>query len=648
MQAGDANTGFYTAAHAISEARLADDVPRIGADVDRRISQCRLAVWLACGLLTFLFLRGLWPLAWQVAAFGGGVSLLWPFVRRSESKTCDPLCHAIEIGLDLLIATVLIAVSGGFSSPFASLVFVVVLEAYALLGRRAAIYTALAAALLNLAHFRSGLSVSSAILYGLATGTLFVAALLAGLSQARPRPQESANAHKNNMSLGGSSLLAPASIEEMQEQLDAAERAGEQIRDKYREVTHLHRDQRAQILRMRVSEQLWEASVRQASGDGGGMAAYARVLRLVMEMTEAGGGVLWLRAESGNALVPQSCEGRVSDSIRREKILHADTLTSSELRARCEAVMQGVAPPPLRASVSRIEAVRPRSPASDAALNSVVFNSAVLDEDAALLAAGAAVVATLEEGEWILPVTNAPAANTPAASSPPVSLTGVGVVIVRGEGLGEEPGGIIGAIGICDPRAQGRFLASELERLQSLSRPLAQALCNIGERVQSASRIARLELLRDMHELRESRPAREEVYRTVVALVMQNVPCDNCTLFLLDEARQHLQPRATQGRVVDLLDHIVFERGAGVSGWVAARGKPLHIPDLTRETNLLDVETLPSRVRSFVAMPLCVQGRIVGVLNVSHAQAYAFSPSHIALLSLLADQAALALESSQE
>lgn len=637
MQAGDANTGFYTAAHAISEGRIAEDVPRVGADVDRRITQCRLAVWLACGLLTFLFLRNLWPLAWQVAAFGGGVSLLWPFVRRSGSKTCDPLCHAIETGLDLLIATVLIAVSGGFSSPFASLVFVVVLEAYALLGRRAAIYTALAAALLNLAHFRSGLSVSSAILYGLATGTLFVAALLAGLSQSRQWQQESANANNNNLSRSGSSLLAPASIEEMQEQLDAAERAGEQIRDKYREVTHLHRDQRAQILRMRVSEQLWEASVRQGSGDSSGMAAHARVLRLVMEMTEAGGGVLWLCAESGNALVPHSCEGRVADSIRREKILHADTLTSSELRVRCESVMQGVAPPPLRASVSRIESAHPRSPASGAVLNSVV-----LEEDATLLPAGAAV-ATLSEGEWILP-----AANIPVTNSPPVSLSGVGVVIVRGEGLGEEPGGIIGAVGICDPRAQGRFLASELDRLQSLSRPLAQALCNIGERVQSASRIARLELLRDMRELREARPAREEVYRTVVALVMQNVPCDNCTLFLLDEARQCLQPRATQGRVVDLLDHIVFERGAGVSGWVAARGKPLHIPDLTRETNLLDVESLPSRVRSFVAMPLCVQGRIVGVLNVSHARSYAFSQSHLALLSLLADQAALALENAQE
>ncbi len=637
MQAGDANTGFYTAAEAISEARLADDQPRAVADVDRRITQCRLAVWLACGLLTFLFLRRPWPLAWQVAAFGGGVSLLWPFVRRSEGKTCDPLCHAIEIGLDLLIATVLIAVSGGFGSPFASLVFVVVLEAYALLGRRAAIYTALAAALLNLAHFRSGLSVSSAILYGLATGTLFVAALLAGLSQSRHWQPASANANNNSSSRPGSTLLAPASIEEMQGQLDAAERAGEQIRDKYREVTHLHRDQRAQILRMRVSEQLWEASVRQGSGDREGMAAYARILRLVMEMTEAGGGVLWLRAEGGNALVPHMCEGRVGDSIRREKILHADTLTLSELRARCESVMQGVAPPPLRASVSRIEAVRPRSSAMGAAPG-----SAVLEEDAALLAAGA-VVGLLSEGEWTLPV-----AGLSAANILPVSLNGVAVVIVRGEGLGEEPGGIMGAVGICDPRAQGRFLASELERLQSLSRPLAQALCNIGERVQAASRIARLELLHAMQELRAARPAREEVYQTVVAYVMQNVPCDNCTLFLLDEARQHLQPRATQGRVVDLLDHIVFERGAGVSGWVAARGRLLHIPDLTRETNLLDVETLPPRVRSFVAMPLCVQSRIVGVLNVSHAQAYIFSPAHIALLSLLADQSALALEDSQE
>ena len=636
----------------------------LGADVERRITRCRLAVWLACGLLAFLFLRGAWPLAWQTAAFGAGVSLLWPLAGRgvgkggkkeirkpgnqeageegteaeygrsspplllSPSSPSDPLCHAIEIGLDLLTATALIAVTGGFGSPFASLVFVIVLEAYALLGQRAAIYTALASALLNLAHFRNGLSASSAILYGLATGTLFVAALLAGLSQGRARRHTDAQAGQNYAFDDDGGLLAPASVEEMQEQRDKAERASEQMREKYREVVQLHRDQRAQLARMRVCEQIWEASARRGVEAGGGTAAYGRILRLVMEMTQAGGGVLWLRTWDTNQLVPQLCEGRVGDGVRAEKIPQADTLAPSELRARCEAALQGVAPSPLRSSVSRLDAVRSRAGA-------VTLEKIEIEEDVAVVA-GASVAATLAVAEWTPP---------PGAE---IGRGSVGIVLIRAEGLGDEPGSILGALGICDPRGQARFLASELDRLQSLSRPLAQALCGIGERVGSAARSAELELQAVLRELRLSRPAREQIYGEVVALVMQYVPCDNCTLFLLDADKQHLQPRATQGRVVDLLDHILFERGVGVSGWVASRGRPLHLPDLSREPNLLDVETLPARVRSFIAMPLCVRGRILGVLNVSHAHTYAFSPDHLRLLSLLADQTALALEETSD
>ena len=202
----------------------------------------------------------------------------------------------------------------------------------------------------------------------------------------------------------------------------------------------------------------------------------------------------------------------------------------------------------------------------------------------------------------------------------------------------EESGVILGVVGVCDPRGQSRFTYGERERLQSLSRPLTAALRNVLQRADANRRLN--EASNRMPDDMIARRGQDAEYQNIVARVMQAVPCENCTLFLLDAMGQRLEARATQGRVVNLLEHIGFARGHGVSGWVAAQGRPLHIADLTQEPGLLHIEAIPPRVRSFLAVPLRVGGDIVGVLNISHARAHAFSPDDVRLLSSLADQAA--------
>ena len=92
-------------------------------------------------------------------------------------------------------------------------------------------------------------------------------------------------------SAGRRSAFLLQEIEALQQQLAESETAQRQLRDKYREATNLHREQRSQLLRLRVAEQLFEASVG-LGADEEGTSALTRLLRLVMETVEAGGGVL--------------------------------------------------------------------------------------------------------------------------------------------------------------------------------------------------------------------------------------------------------------------------------------------------------------------------------------------------------------------
>lgn len=670
--------------------------------VDKYITQSRLAVWLTVSLLTFLLLRASSPLAWQVATFGAAITLLWPFVRHQKTQpkmqqdaqegqehasgksdeiddtvpvAGDPLCHSIEIGLDLIVTTALIAVSGGFGSPFAPILFVVVLEALALLGQGAAIYTALAAALLTLVHFRSGLSPQSAILYGLATGTLFVSALLVGLVQRAALPtasgagNRSSNGFSSRRNKTSATLLKAMDNEEMQRQLEASEKVQQQLRDKYREVTALHREQRAQLIRMRVAEQLFEASVGMRADDSDGKAAYRRLLRLVMETVEASGGVFWLRAQEGDVLAVQGVEGQVTDNIRLEKIVGIAALTPVEVRMLCEASLQRSLPGLPRPPRSRLDRQSPApllSPLS-AELLPEGWNEALTGKrDDGPLSESAMLSEVMRSAEFISaneiraddgerafidisPVSGMGAGDRSTANGQEGLRPCIGVVLLRGEITSAEPAGsILGAVGICGPRGQIKFASEVLDRLQSLSHPLSAAVSNIRQRVEARQRVQEVSQLYDLSRLTQSAMDKEQVYQKIVTQVVQALACDNCTLFLLEESEKDgaewLEAKATRGSVVNLLDHITFARGQGVAGWVASRGQLLHIADLTQEANLLGIERMPLRVRSFVAMPLRVQDRAVGVLNVSHAQAYAFPPYEMQMIATLAEQISVTLE----
>lgn len=588
--------------------------------VEQQLAFCRLAVWLAALAVAWGLFRAEYPSAWCVAAFGALFALLWPLARRGQSQSSsaetsgkeesaaeseafgeivtaarDPFVSAIDVGVDLVAITALVNLSGGFNSPFSPLYFLVVVEAYALLGAASALYAALAAAVLSLLHLRVGpVSRDAAVLYGMAMGSLLLTALLTGLRQGTALL---AGGERRPLRFGQrTTLMKPRTVETLEQQLEAQAEELRQMKAHYREVAHLHREQKTQIDRLRAAEQLFEASAV-SSPTGDPMEAYARLLRTVMDRLDAGGAALWLQGRGDDRLSVQAMEGRVAPTLHQEAINSVADLPPADLRALCEAHLFAAAPmtAPAKAHQSR--------PA--------------------------------EEPEF--------APSEMVGGAKPV----LAVLLRAATSEAGEVGAILGAVGVCDPRGAARFSPTDAERLSALAGPLTAALRNVELRRDLQRRVRETALLYDLSRLVQTATDRNQLYNAIVTLAQQVVPYENCTLFLLDRENARLEAKATQGRVVNLLDHVAFERGQGVSGWVASRGRQLIVPDLTQERNLLNVETIPPRVRSFAAIPLRVQDTIVGVLNVSHSQPHAFAPEDIQLLTVLAGQAAAAIERTE-
>jgi len=83
----------------------------------------------------------------------------------------------------------------------------------------------------------------------------------------------------------------------------------------------------------------------------------------------------------------------------------------------------------------------------------------------------------------------------------------------------------------------------------------------------------------------------------------------------------------------------------GVTGWVAAVGEPLAVPDVSSEPRYVSFSH--HRTRSELAVPIKAQDRVIGVINVQDDKLGAFDDDDVTVLQQVANQAAIALENAR-
>jgi GAF domain-containing protein/HAMP domain-containing protein len=83
----------------------------------------------------------------------------------------------------------------------------------------------------------------------------------------------------------------------------------------------------------------------------------------------------------------------------------------------------------------------------------------------------------------------------------------------------------------------------------------------------------------------------------------------------------------------------------GVSGWVAATGMPLLVPDVRKEPRYVWMRG--SRTRSELTVPITTKGETIGVLDVQSDRLNAFDESDLVVLQSLASQTAIAIDNAR-
>ncbi len=83
----------------------------------------------------------------------------------------------------------------------------------------------------------------------------------------------------------------------------------------------------------------------------------------------------------------------------------------------------------------------------------------------------------------------------------------------------------------------------------------------------------------------------------------------------------------------------------GITGWVAAHGEPLIIPDVSQEPRYVLMQG--SATRSELTVPIIVKGQVIGVLDVQSDQLDAFDSTDLAVVQSIASQTGAAIENAR-
>ena len=136
----------------------------------------------------------------------------------------------------------------------------------------------------------------------------------------------------------------------------------------------------------------------------------------------------------------------------------------------------------------------------------------------------------------------------------------------------------------------------------------------------------------------------EQLLDNVAAVVRQVIPHELFAILLYSERRQGLRIRYARGHRREVVHNLIIPLGEGITGAAAASGQPVMVGDVRddqRYLNALDA------VRSELAVPMVLHGKLVGVIDLQSTTAEVFTPQDRALLQLISSRVGAAIENAR-
>lgn len=209
----------------------------------------------------------------------------------------------------------------------------------------------------------------------------------------------------------------------------------------------------------------------------------------------------------------------------------------------------------------------------------------------------------------------------------------------------------IGAISI-QSQHPNAFDEAHLRLLSILANQSASALNNARLYERSERRLNALMAVSEVGRRIANILELDPLLTQLVELIRSRFGYYHAQIFLIEPGSDRAVFKASSGQGLNEKWHAekrMYRVGReGIVGWVAQHGEPLIANDVSAEPRYIpdDPRLLPD-TRAEIAVPMIVEGEVVGVLDAQSTEQDAFGPDDLFTLQTLADQAAVAVNSAR-
>src|ERR1700730_14355937 len=136
----------------------------------------------------------------------------------------------------------------------------------------------------------------------------------------------------------------------------------------------------------------------------------------------------------------------------------------------------------------------------------------------------------------------------------------------------------------------------------------------------------------------------DEVLARTAALIKRHIDYDIFGVLMIEGGGAHLKHYFSIGYPRELVDNLRVPIGQGITGSAAATGHSVRVSDTSKDDRYI---AAIENVRSELAVPLMLQGKPVGVLDIQSRHPDYFTPDQQNILTLLASRLAIAVENAR-
>jgi len=203
---------------------------------------------------------------------------------------------------------------------------------------------------------------------------------------------------------------------------------------------------------------------------------------------------------------------------------------------------------------------------------------------------------------------------------------------------------LIGALSVQSHETYA-FDEDELNVLSAMANQAAMAIANARVYEAEQRRAKQLATISRVSQRVAAILELDELFSYVVKLIQETFHYYHVGIFTVDADTGEVGFRASTNPAIQEQGLEVC-KGAGIIGWVAQFGEPILARDVANEPRYRFLDELVD-TRAELAVPLKVEERIVGVLDVQSNEKDALSQDDLFVLQTLADQVAIAVEDAR-